>query len=86
MSCRFSPRPQPRPRHGHWKLPAIEAYAGPQRPVAWIDDAHDEACHAWAARRRTPTLLVATTPATGLAADHVAQLHAWADGPAADRR
>src|SRR5205807_2034333 len=33
---------------GHWKLAAIDAYAGPDRPVAWIDDAHDERCDAWA--------------------------------------
>lgn len=65
--------------HGHWKLPAIEAYAGPDRPVAWIDDAHDDACRAWAAARRAPTLLVATTPVTGLTDDHAAQLIAWAD-------
>ena len=69
--------------HGHWKLPAIDAYAGPDRAVAWIDDAHDDACRAWAARRAGPTLLVATTPATGLTAAHAALLHAWADGLAA---
>lgn len=65
--------------HGHWKLAAIEAYAGPRRPLAWIDDAHDEACHSWAARRDAPTLLVATTPAVGLIAAHVDELNAWAD-------
>jgi hypothetical protein len=68
--------------HAHWKLAAIEAYAGPQRPLAWIDDAHDDACHAWAARRGAPTLLVTTTPATGLGADHVQQLCDWADATA----
>src|ERR1700694_2365043 len=26
----------------HWKLAAIEDYAGPDRPLAWIDDAHDD--------------------------------------------
>jgi hypothetical protein len=65
--------------HGHWKLAAIEAYAGPQRPLAWIDDAHDDACRAWAARRQAPTLLVATAPAVGLSAGHVDELNAWAD-------
>jgi hypothetical protein len=65
--------------HGHWKLPAIEAYAGPHRALAWIDDAHDEACHAWAAARSAPTLLVATTPAVGLSAAHVDELNAWVD-------
>ncbi|MGH8734949.1 MAG: HAD domain-containing protein, partial [Burkholderiales bacterium] len=57
--------------HGHWKLAAIEAYAGPRRPLAWIDDAHDGSCHAWAARRDAPTLLVSTMPAVGLDAGHV---------------
>ena len=37
--------------NAHWKLAAIEAYAGPERPVAWVDDALDERCHAWAAAR-----------------------------------
>jgi hypothetical protein len=64
--------------HGHWKLAAIEAYAGPSRPLAWIDDAHDDACHAWAAARGAPTLLVATMPAVGLSAEHVEALDAWA--------
>ena len=68
--------------HGHWKLPAIDAYAGPHRPLAWIDDAHDEACHAWAARRPAPTLLVTTLPAHGLGAAHVQRLNAWADAAA----
>jgi hypothetical protein len=64
--------------HGHWKLDAIDAFAGADRPLAWIDDAHDEACQAWAQCRRGPTLLVQTVPATGLAGEHVAQLQAWA--------
>jgi hypothetical protein len=68
--------------HGHWKLAAIEAYAGPRRALAWIDDAHDEACHAWAACRGAPTLLVATTPAIGLSAAHVDELNTWAEATA----
>jgi hypothetical protein len=64
--------------HGHWKLGAIEAYAGRRRALAWIDDAHDDACHAWAAARGAPTLLVATTPAIGLSTGHVDVLNAWA--------
>jgi hypothetical protein len=71
--------------HGHWKVAAIEAYAGPHRPLAWIDDAHDDACHAWAAGRGGPTLLVATTPAIGLSAAHVEDLNAWADAWAGAR-
>lgn len=61
----------------HWKLASIDRYAA-QRPLAWIDDAHDNSCHAWAASRGAPTLLVATRPETGLTAAHAAQLRAWA--------
>jgi hypothetical protein len=61
----------------HWKLPSIEAHAG-DRPLAWVDDAHDDACRAWAAARAAPTLLVATDPPTGLTAAHVDELLAWA--------
>ena len=68
--------------HGHWKLAAIDAFAGPEQPLAWIDDAHDDACRGWAGRRPGPTLLVETVPATGLEESHVAQLQAWAAGPA----
>ena len=30
----------------HWKLAAIDAFAGSRRPLAWIDDAHDDSCRA----------------------------------------
>jgi hypothetical protein len=49
----------------HWKLESVEGYAG-DRPLAWIDDAFDDSCHAWAAARDAPTLLVETDPAVGL--------------------
>jgi hypothetical protein len=62
----------------HWKLDAIEHYAGPSRPLAWIDDAHDRACAEWAASRSAPTLLVTTEPAVGITAGHVEQLLRWA--------
>jgi len=65
--------------NGHWKLAAIDAYAGPHRAIAWIDDAHDDACRDWASRRGAPTLLLATDPASGLTAAHAGALHAWAD-------
>jgi hypothetical protein len=65
----------------HWKLDAIERYAGPERPLAWIDDAHDRACGDWAAARRGPTLLVTTEPAVGITAGHVARLLDWARDP-----
>jgi hypothetical protein len=64
---------------GHWKLAGIDAYAGPDRAVAWIDDAHDERCEAWAAARPGPTLLLTTDPATGLTDEHVRRLLAWAE-------
>lgn len=63
---------------GHWKLAAIDAHVGPDRPVAWIDDAFNDACHAWAAERPGPTHLEATDPATGLTETHASRLRAWA--------
>jgi hypothetical protein len=63
---------------GHWKLSAIDRYAGPSRPVAWIDDAHDEHCRSWARDRPGPTLLISTEPASGLTEEHVARLLGWA--------
>ena len=61
---------------GHWKLGAIDAFVG-DRPAAWIDDAFNDACHAWAARRAAPTLLVETTPEEGLIERHRDLLLAW---------
>jgi hypothetical protein len=63
----------------HWKLAAIEAHAG-ERPLAWVDDAHDDSCRAWASSRAAPTLLVTTDPAAGLTNAHVVALERWADG------
>ncbi len=62
----------------HWKLDAIDAHAGPQRPLAWLDDAFNDACHTWAQTRPGQTLLVQTTPATGLTEREAEQLVAWA--------
>lgn len=62
----------------HWKLAGIDAHAGPHRPLAWIDDAHDTACREWAARRPGPTLLVDTDPAVGLTAEHATRIRHWA--------
>jgi hypothetical protein len=61
---------------GHWKLDAIDGYAG-TRPLAWIDDAFDESCRAWAAARPAPTLLVETEPAVGLTSREAGLLTAW---------
>jgi hypothetical protein len=32
----------------HWKLDAIDAYAGEERALAWVDDGHDARTRAWA--------------------------------------
>lgn len=63
--------------NAHWKLDAIEAFAG-ARPLAWIDDALDEECHAWAGARDAPTLLVQTEPTRGLTAAEAERLSSWA--------
>jgi HAD domain in Swiss Army Knife RNA repair proteins len=64
--------------NAHWKLAAIDAFAG-ERPLAWIDDALNEACQAWAAARAAPTLLVETAPEHGLTEREAVLLRAWAD-------
>jgi hypothetical protein len=71
----FTDRPED---DAHWKLGGIDAYAGRDRPLAWIDDAHDARCHAWAAERPGATLLVATETHTGLTERQVERLEAWA--------
>jgi hypothetical protein len=60
----------------HWKLSAIERYAG-DRSAAWIDDSFDESCFRWAERREAPTLLVPTDPARGITDEHVEELESW---------
>ena len=62
----------------HWKVEAIDEYAG-DRPAAWIDDNLDDRCQSWAAGRSAPTLLVETEAATGLGDEHVELLLRWAD-------
>ena len=62
----------------HWKLEAIEEYAG-DRPAAWIDDSLDERCTRWAATRPAPTLLVETEPAVGITDEHVELLLRFAE-------
>jgi hypothetical protein len=69
-----------RPSWAHWKLGAIDRHVDPSRPVAWIDDAHDEACRSWAAARTAPTLLVTTDPAVGITELEVDRLLDWAGG------
>ena len=69
----------------HWKLGGIDRHLDPATPVAWVDDAHDEACRSWAAARTAPTLLVTTDPAVGLTKLEVEQLLAWADSVSGSR-
>jgi hypothetical protein len=66
----------------HWKLEAIDRYAG-DRPLAWIDDSIDEACRAWARRRRVPTLIVQTESAVGITEEQVEELERFAAAAAA---
>jgi hypothetical protein len=68
----------------HWKIEAIDAYAG-ERPLAWIDDNVDESCRAWAERRGAPTLIIETVRHEGMGDEHVELLLEWADGLAARR-
>jgi hypothetical protein len=65
------------PGSAHWKLETVARHAG-ERPLAWVDDRFDDSCHAWAAGRGAPTLLLATDPTVGLAAEHVDALERWA--------
>lgn len=62
----------------HWKLAAIEKYAG-DRPAAWIDDSIDETCLAWAKQRQAPTLIVETDSPVGMTGEHVELLLSFAD-------
>lgn len=62
----------------HWKLGPIEDYAGPERPLAWIDDSFDDRCREWARARPAPTLLVQTQAAVGMTDREVEQLLQWA--------
>ncbi len=62
----------------HWKLDAIDAHAGPDRPLAWIDDDHDDRTRAWADERPGATLLVVTDPAVGITKAHAEELERWA--------
>ncbi len=61
----------------HWKLAAIEERAG-SRPLAWIDDEFNDACHTWAQTRAAPTLLVQTAPERGLTSREAQLLTTWA--------
>jgi len=74
------PKQATRRTSAHWKLEAIDEYAGATRPLAWVDDAFNEACHEWAHAREAPTLLVETAPASGLTQQQAEILERWARG------
>jgi hypothetical protein len=63
----------------HWKLEALDEYSG-DRPLAWVDDSLDESCHAWAAQRAAPTLLVPTESHIGITEAQTEALLSWAAG------
>jgi hypothetical protein len=71
------------PSGAHWKLEAIDVYAGPDRPLAWVDDGFDASCRAWAGARGAPTLLVPTRSAVGLTGHEADAIRRWAAGLAA---
>lgn len=58
----------------HWKIDAIDEYAGSNRPFAWIDDNLDPSCHDWAQERSVSTLLIETDRHVGMDDRHVEQL------------
>ena len=68
----------PVPFHPRDKLPAVARFAG-RRPLTWIDDALSPEAHAWAARRRTPTVLIGIDPTEGLTRPVIEQALQWAD-------
>jgi hypothetical protein len=68
---------QGRTTSAHWKLASVSEFAG-ERPLAWVDDAFNAACHEWAAARGAPTLLVSTSPERGLTATEAGTLFEWA--------
>ncbi len=60
----------------HWKIDAIDEYAG-DRPAVWVDDNLNEECEAWAANRDAPTLLVRTDSHVGITDEQVELLLGW---------
>ena len=64
----------------HWKLSAIEAYAGPDRPWPGSTTLTTTRATPGRAGAQGPTLLVATDPAVGITGEHVETLLSW--GPA----
>jgi hypothetical protein len=72
-------------RDGNWKWPGVATFAD-GRPLAWLDDEHDDPLYGGARqafereRAGSPTLLVHVDPGTGLQPEHVDMVRAWALG------
>ncbi|MBP2323084.1 hypothetical protein JOF56_003469 [Kibdelosporangium banguiense] len=72
-------------RDGSWKWSGVAEFAG-GRPLAWLDDEHDDPMYAEArqafeqSRAGKATLLVHVDPSTGMRPDHMDMVRAWALG------
>lgn len=70
---------------GGWKWPGVTAYAA-GRPLAWLDDEHDDGGYAKARaafdrdRAGSPTLLCHVDPRHGLLREHLDSIRNWAAG------
>ena len=65
---------------GHWKLAAIDDARGPDRPLAWVDDAFTTACRRLGGRAAGADAARRHGAARGLTEAHVERLEAWAAG------
>jgi hypothetical protein len=72
-------------RDGHWKWRGVAEFAE-GRPLAWLDDEHDDPRYAEArqefeqGREDSPTLLVHVDPGQGVQPAHLEQVRDWAAG------
>lgn len=63
----------------HWrKLALVSAHAGPEAPIAWVDDRLEPEAWEWAASRQGPAHLVRPESRRGLTPEHVETLLAFA--------
>jgi len=69
----------PVPFEAREKVPAISAFAGNDRPAAWVDDMITAEVVRWAEERPAPTLLVQVDSAVGLTRAQVDQILSWAN-------
>jgi len=64
-----------------WKLDAVKAYVGEDRPVVWIDDQLGFDVQAWAKERPGPTALLAVAANEGIQEGQLDRLDVWLDAP-----